>query len=145
MLIAIGVAVGVVVTKNNSSNNAGGTKSSSSSGGNSTSGGSSTSGGTSTKGGNDPSNFTKDPNLHKSFYGMAYTPEGALVEFGCTNTLGSYFLLIPSTSFIDAFLAGVIKDIQVPAVTCLYASAETDPPFWIASFSTHNACPPLRR
>lgn len=96
VLIAIGVVVGVVVTKNNSSNNAGGTKSSSSAGGNSTSGGSSTSGGTSTTKGNDPSNFTKDPNLHKSFYGMAYTPEGALVEFGCTNTL-----------------AGVIKDIQL--------------------------------
>jgi hypothetical protein len=121
VLIAIGVAVGVVVSKNNSSN-AGGTKSSSSASGNSTSGG------TSTKG-NDPSNFTKDPNFHKSFYGMAYTPEGALVEFGCTNTLGGFFLLIPSISFIDAFLAGVIKDIQVPPIMCLYASAETDTPF----------------
>lgn len=76
---------------------------------------------------------------------MAYTPEGALVEFGCTNTLGSFFLLIRSTSFIDAFLASVIKDIQVPPIICLYASAETDTPFWKASFSTHNTRPPLRR
>lgn len=76
---------------------------------------------------------------------MAYTPEGALMEFGCTNTLGGFFLLVPSTSFIDAFLAGVIKDIQVPPVMCLYASAETDTPFWIASFPTHNTRPPLRR
>ncbi|RXW21947.1 hypothetical protein EST38_g3908 [Candolleomyces aberdarensis] len=81
VLAAIGTAVGVVVSKNNS-------KSSSSSSSSSNSGKGSNSG-NSTTGGKpgDPSNFTKDPALHQAFYGMAYTPEGALIEFGCTNTL----------------------------------------------------------
>ena len=26
---------------------------------------------------NDPSTFEKDPRLHQSFYGLAYTPEGS--------------------------------------------------------------------
>jgi len=35
-------------------------------------------GGNSSKGGSDPSKFDKNPNLHNSFYGFAYTP---LVRF----------------------------------------------------------------
>ncbi|KAJ3564836.1 hypothetical protein NP233_g8027 [Leucocoprinus birnbaumii] len=39
--------------------------------------------------GSDPSNFKKDPRLHKSFYGLAYTPEGALMP-NCGAKLGAY-------------------------------------------------------
>jgi len=35
---------------------------------------------------NDPSTFTKDPNLKRSFYGMAYTPNGALYP-SCNATI----------------------------------------------------------
>lgn len=91
VLAAIGTAVGVVVSKNNSKNSTSASTSAGSTSG-STSGGSSTTGGT-TKGEtsdpNSPSNFKKDPNLRQAFYGMAYTPEGALLEFNCTNTLES--------------------------------------------------------
>ncbi|KAF5364275.1 hypothetical protein D9756_000750 [Leucocoprinus leucothites] len=45
--------------------------------------------------GSDPSNFKKDPRLLKSFYGLAYTPEGALMP-NC-----------------GAKLENVIKDIQL--------------------------------
>jgi len=77
VLAAIGTAVGVVVSNNNKDDN----KSSSSTGGKSGGGkGGSTSSG-------DPSNFELDPALKKVFFGMAYTPEGALIEFGCTNKL----------------------------------------------------------
>ena len=83
VLIAIGVTVGVVVSKNNKSD----TKSSGSSSSGGTKGGDS-----SNPGGDidlsDPSNFKKDDRLHKSFYGMAYTPHNALLDFGCGNTLG---------------------------------------------------------
>lgn len=95
VLIAIGVAVGVVVSNNNKDNKSG--SSSGSSSGSTTGGGGSTTGGGG-KGGssNDPSNFALDPALKKVFFGMAYTPEGALIEFGCKNTL-----------------ANTIKDIQL--------------------------------
>ncbi|KAF6762137.1 glycoside hydrolase family 17 protein [Ephemerocybe angulata] len=89
VLAAIGIAVGVTVSNNNKKNastSGSSSSSSSGSGGNSNTG--STTGGTKSDP-NDPSNFTKDPNLHQAFYGMAYTPEGALIEFGCTNTLES--------------------------------------------------------
>lgn len=82
VLIAIGVTVGVVVSKNNKS-------STKSSGSNSSSGG--TKGDSANPGGDidlsDPSQFKKDDRLHKSFYGMAYTPHNALLDFGCQNTL----------------------------------------------------------
>ncbi|KAH6915034.1 glucan 1,3 beta-glucosidase [Coprinopsis sp. MPI-PUGE-AT-0042] len=82
VLIAIGVTVGVVVSKNNKSSSS--SSSSSSSGdtkpGNSTNPGSSVDL-------SDPSNFAKDDRLHKAFYGMAYTPHNALLDFGCANTL----------------------------------------------------------
>jgi len=82
LVVAGGVAAGIIISKNNS-------KSSASSSSTGSSGGTK---GNSTKGSetvdpNDPSKFALDPNLHKAFYGMAYTPEGALIEFGCTNTL----------------------------------------------------------
>lgn len=35
----------------------------------------------------DPSVFDKDPNLHQSFYGLAYTPEGSQLP-DCGNKLG---------------------------------------------------------
>ncbi|KAF8239690.1 glycoside hydrolase [Tricholoma matsutake] len=71
-LIAIGVAVGVAVSRNNS-------KSSSSS----TSSGNSAVPQTNP---NDPSTFIKDPRLHQSFYGLAYTPAGSQLPT-CTNKL----------------------------------------------------------
>lgn len=76
ILIAVGVGVGVTVSKNKSSNSSSG---STSPGGNN----------------NTPTMFEKDPRLHKSFYGMSYTPEGSLLP-ECGNTLES-----------------VIKDIQL--------------------------------
>ncbi|KAF8165474.1 glycoside hydrolase family 17 protein [Crassisporium funariophilum] len=92
VLIAIGVTVGVVVSKNSSEKSGSGGKSSSTGG---SSNGTGTGGGT-TSDPNDPSVFTKDPALHKAFYGLAYTPEGSLPDYGCSNSL-----------------AGVIKDIQI--------------------------------
>lgn len=44
---------------------------------------------------NDPSTFVKDPKLHQSFYGMAYTPVGSQLP-DCGNTL-----------------AAIIQDIQI--------------------------------
>jgi exo-beta-1,3-glucanase (GH17 family) len=44
---------------------------------------------------NDPSTFVKDPNLHQSFYGLAYTPYGSQLP-DCGNSL-----------------AAVIQDIQI--------------------------------
>lgn len=37
--------------------------------------------------GSDPSQFKQDKRLHKSFYGIAYTPEGALMP-NCGAQLG---------------------------------------------------------
>lgn len=80
-LIAIGVGVGVGVSKHNST--------STSSASSSTSSGttdSSTNGTPPQTNPNDPSTFQKDPNLHRSFYGMAYTPAGSQLPT-CNNTL----------------------------------------------------------
>ena len=84
-VIAIGVTVGVVVSKNHSkpkslSTSSGSSSDSSGSGSTSSGGGSSSS--------NDPSNFQKDTRLKKSLYGLAYTPEGSLPDYGCSSTLG---------------------------------------------------------
>ncbi len=38
---------------------------------------------------NDPSSFVKDPNLHQSFYGLAYTPVGSQLP-DCGNKLGRF-------------------------------------------------------
>ncbi|KZT19017.1 glycoside hydrolase family 17 protein [Neolentinus lepideus HHB14362 ss-1] len=69
-LIAIGVALGVTLSKKSSS------KTSSSS----------TSGVVNQTDPNDPSTFEKNPNLHQSFYGIAYTPEGSQYP-ACGNSL----------------------------------------------------------
>ncbi|KAF9076983.1 glycoside hydrolase family 17 protein [Rhodocollybia butyracea] len=81
-LIAIGVGVGVGVSKHNSSSTSSASSSSSSSGTTD----SSTNGTPPQTNPNDPSTFQKDPNLHRSFYGMAYTPAGSQVPT-CNNTL----------------------------------------------------------
>jgi exo-beta-1,3-glucanase (GH17 family) len=83
VIIAVAVAVGVVVSNNSKKSNSsgGGSGSASSNSGSGSSG--------------DPSNFPKDSKLKKSFYGMAYTPVGALPP-DC-----------------GAKLDDVIKDIQV--------------------------------
>lgn len=75
-LITGGIVAGVVVSKRGSSN-----RSSSGSGG---SGGSGTVPQTDP---NDPSTFVKDSRLHKSFYGIAYTPPGSQLP-NCGNKLG---------------------------------------------------------
>lgn len=41
--------------------------------------------------GSDPSQFEPDKRLHKSFYGIAYTPEGALMP-NCGAKLGASLL-----------------------------------------------------
>lgn len=46
---------------------------------------------------NDPSTFVKDPRLIQSFYGLAYTPSGAIPP-NCTSTLG---MLYPVTIFFS--------------------------------------------
>jgi hypothetical protein len=86
VLIAIGVTVGVVVSKNSSKDKATSSTGSSNS--------SSTGGGSNATNSNDPSVFTKDERLHRSFYGMAYTPEGSLPDYGCNSTLGMRILLL---------------------------------------------------
>ncbi|KAF8632210.1 hypothetical protein AX15_001971 [Amanita polypyramis BW_CC] len=89
----IGVAVGVPLSKKKNSKNY-----------NVNAGNSGTTGSSDNNGSNhppsgpsgpDPSVFPKDPNLHQSFYGMAYTPVGSQLP-NCGNTL-----------------AGVIQDIQI--------------------------------
>jgi len=81
-LIAIGVGVGVSLSNKNRKSNGG-------SNNNSTSGNNNNSSNPNPghqNDPNDPSNFTKDPNLKQSFYGMAYTPNGALYP-NCNATL----------------------------------------------------------
>jgi hypothetical protein len=39
--------------------------------------------------GSDPSKFQLDSRLHKSFYGIAYTPEGSQLP-SCGNSLGEW-------------------------------------------------------
>lgn len=74
-LIIVGIVVGVVVSNNNKRKVAALEASQSSSEGivNQTNP-------------NDPSTFVKDPRLHRSFYGMAYTPENSQLP-GCGNKL----------------------------------------------------------
>ncbi|KAJ3758878.1 glycoside hydrolase [Lentinula raphanica] len=90
-LIAIGVGVGVGVSKNNSKNSS----STSSDATNGATSNSSSNGDPVQTNPNDPSTFEKDPNLHQSFYALAYTPAGSQLP-NCTNSLDD-----------------VIKDIQV--------------------------------
>ncbi|KAG7451299.1 glycoside hydrolase family 17 protein [Guyanagaster necrorhizus] len=69
-LIAIGVALGVTLSKKSSSSSSSSSSNSSSS---------------------DPSDFTKDANLHLSFYGIAYTPAGSQLP-DCGNSLDDVIL-----------------------------------------------------
>jgi len=81
-IIIIAVVVGVVVSKNNSKNSK--TLSSSSSGSSSNSNSSVTQ-----TNPNDPSTFVKNPKLHQSFYGIAYTPVGSQLP-DCGNSLCAF-------------------------------------------------------
>jgi hypothetical protein len=81
----IGVAVGVPLSKkrhNNSNNNI---AAGNSPGNDTNSNGSGTL--PPANNGPDPSVFTKNPNFHQSFYGIAYSPEGSLLP-NCGNNLG---------------------------------------------------------
>ncbi|KAF9568994.1 glycoside hydrolase family 17 protein [Agrocybe pediades] len=77
VLIAVGVTLGVVFSRKDKSS------------GNSNSSGVKAGSGGTTSGSKsgDPSVFEKDPRLHRSFYGLAYTPEGSLPDYGCSSTL----------------------------------------------------------
>lgn len=61
---------------------------------------------------NDPSNFQKDSQLHKSFFGLAYTPEGSQLP-NCGATLGSLLPLSLSLTFSDSTLDAVTVDVQL--------------------------------
>ena len=101
-IIIIAVTVGVVVSKKGSKN----LSSSSSSGASSNSPVKQTDP-------NDPSQFTKDSNLHQSFYGIAYTPVGSQLP-DCGNSLGEPFKAFFGGA--DANIippAAVIQDVQV--------------------------------
>ncbi|KAG7096700.1 hypothetical protein E1B28_004114 [Marasmius oreades] len=89
-IIAIAVGVGVGVTQSNKNKNSSAASSSSGSRGSS-----SNPGGPKQSDPNDPSTFETDPNLHKAFYAIAYTPEGSQLP-DCGNNLQN-----------------VIKDIQL--------------------------------
>ncbi|KAF9048621.1 glycoside hydrolase family 17 protein [Panaeolus papilionaceus] len=85
IIIIIAVVLGIVLSKKS------GEKSSSSS----SSSGSTANGAVTQTNPSDPSTFVKDPNLHQSFYGIAYTPVGSQLP-DCGNSL-----------------AAVIEDIQI--------------------------------
>lgn len=76
-MIAIAVGVGVSVSKNKSSSSS-----------------SSSSNGSTTSDPNDPSKFSKDARLKKSFWALAYTPEGSLIP-DCGNSLGARLPAVP--------------------------------------------------
>lgn len=77
IIIIIAVVLGIVLSKKS------GEKSSSSS----SSSGSTANGAVTQTNPSDPSTFVKDPNLHQSFYGIAYTPVGSQLP-DCGNSLG---------------------------------------------------------
>ncbi|KAJ7283975.1 glycoside hydrolase [Mycena rebaudengoi] len=77
-IIGIGVGVGVSLAKKNKSSSSAKTSSDSAS---------NSSGVVSQADPNDPSTFVKDPKLHQSFYGLAYTPYGSQLDENCTASL----------------------------------------------------------
>ncbi|WWC88321.1 uncharacterized protein L201_003229 [Kwoniella dendrophila CBS 6074] len=80
VIALIGIIVGVVVSQvnKNKNSNSGSSNSGSTSNGNN---------GNTLKNANDPSDFTKDSNLHNSFWGFAYTPQEALLPWcGASQT-----------------------------------------------------------
>lgn len=93
-LIVVGVVVGVLVSKSHSSSSNNNNNSLAST--NTTAGPTSNSTNTTTTSqtnatvddGIDYSVFEKDPNLHQSFYGIAYTPKDSQVP-ACGNKLGT--------------------------------------------------------
>lgn len=90
------------------------------------SGGSSSGSGSDVDVGSDPSKFEKDSSLHKSFYGLAYTPEGSLMP-NCGNKLGGS-LSGPLVRLFGAEIfcpENVIKDIQVCSTSWALAIHET--------------------
>jgi hypothetical protein len=95
-VIVIGVVVGVTLARKNS-------QSSSSKQSNSAEGSNP----------NDPSSFPQNPNLSRSFYGLAYTPANSQYP-ACGNSIGDYFFE-PFTvdSECAKLLDAVIQDIQV--------------------------------
>jgi hypothetical protein len=78
LIVIIGAAVGVSLSKHHSSGSSGGGKSSSK--------GKNPNSVVTQTDPNDPSTFVKDPALRQSFWGMAYTPEGSQLP-GCGNNL----------------------------------------------------------
>jgi len=66
--------------------------------------------------GSDPSQFQQDKRLHKSFYGIAYTPEGALMP-NCGAQLGAlpswYGMDCQYVALKTSSLENIIKDVQV--------------------------------
>jgi len=83
ILIAIGVTVGVIFAKKTSNEKA-------------SSGARPSGNGPKNPVSGDPTKFTKDERFHQAFYGLAYTPEGSLPDYGCAISL-----------------AGVIEDVQI--------------------------------
>lgn len=84
--IIIAVVIGVVVSNNKKTNN----KNLSTTGSGASTTGPSSNATVQQTDPNDPSQFTKDPNLHQSFYGLAYTPVGSQLP-DCGNSLGACF------------------------------------------------------
>ena len=105
-LVAIGVGVGISNTGNNSSPL------------------SSSSNGPDQPDSNDPSSFVVDKRLHRSLYGLAYTPEGSLLP-DCGNSLGEVIKDIqvgvfrsPNYNYIHRAAAHVPIDDPCPSVRC---------------------------
>ncbi|KAK1231851.1 hypothetical protein PQX77_005065 [Marasmius sp. AFHP31] len=87
--IAVGVGVGVTQSNKNKNNNSSSSSGSSSAGSGATvgaPGSASNPGGPTQTDPNDPSTFVTDPNLHKAFWALAYTPEDSQLP-NCGNSL----------------------------------------------------------
>ena len=117
VLAAVGTVVGVLVSKNNKSSSTGSSDATTSSSTSSSSGTNSSSSSTSSS---DPSVFTKDTNLHKAFYGLAYTPEGSLPDTGCNSTLGRPPFQSAVSGYSDSMrqrvLSGMFRCVPLPCV-----------------------------
>ncbi len=87
-LAVIGIVVGVVIGRKGGSNRGVASSLSSSSSGSSNR--------TTQSDPNDPSNFTKDPRLHQSFWGFAYTPEVKSCTLNQPHQLIELFIGFPA-------------------------------------------------
>lgn len=99
-LIAIGVGVGVAVSHHHSSN----TQNDASTGGGKSNNPAPSSTVVPQTNPNDPSTFVKDSRLKQSFYGIAYTPEGAVYP-NCTSSLSTFISLLTVFFFFFFFRA----------------------------------------